>query len=296
MTLWALVLLSVLAMNFTFATRRGSASTRNFKDETRAYYRAVSAYEEALDYLFSDKDLSVDFMDAEGRFWTDIDRETIAGKRDVEDANVTVKITDEESRFNINLLTPPMLRRLFIYAGIPEDEIDGLVDSLSDWKDPDDLHRLNGTESDYYEGLETPYKAKNAFLDTMDELLLVKGFKPEYLYGGEDTKPIADMLTVYGAGLNVNTASSEVFEMLGIDPLDIDTAMKSRTADAGGLRAIPQAFTGAGVGLTQSQNFRVEVYAEAKGGGPPVKITSIVRRLVGPDGIKLKTVYWREGV
>lgn len=58
--------------------------------------------------------------------------------------------------------------------------------AILDWIDEDEETRSYGAESDYYETLETPYFAKNGPLESLDELLLVRGMTPELLYG-EDT-------------------------------------------------------------------------------------------------------------
>lgn len=295
MTLWVIVFLTAIAMNFTFSTRRGSAITRNFKEETMAYFHAVSAYEEALSYLFTDKDLAVDFLDDTGRFWTDVKRESVTGPSERRGYDINVSITDEESRININQLNEKGLRELFEFAGVPEEAVDELVDSLSDWRDPDDLHRLQGGEDDYYKNSELPYTAKNGPLDSVSELLLIKGFKPEYLYGGKDIRALAPILTVYGQGVNVNTAGVDVMSVLGLDSLEIEDVMKQRTRDRGGLRSVPSAIRASGVGLTHSTNFRIDISAKKSGGGHDVKISSVVKRTVTPDGVKLKTVYWKEG-
>ena len=59
--------------------------------------------------------------------------------------------------------------------GIDPSDGDVIVDSILDWKEPGDLHRLNGAKSDYYESLSPPYSAKNAPLDRVEELLLIRG-------------------------------------------------------------------------------------------------------------------------
>jgi type II secretory pathway component PulK len=92
-----------------------------------------------------------------------------------------------------------------------------MIDCLQDWMDPDDLHKLNGAESDdpFYE--ERGYPVKNAPLDSVEELLLIKGWGPEILYGkdadenGDAVFGIADILTVWGDGrVNLNTATTNV--------------------------------------------------------------------------------------
>ncbi|MGD2080397.1 MAG: hypothetical protein PVJ36_04645, partial [Nitrospirota bacterium] len=53
MTLWVVVLLTAVAFSFSISSRRGSASTRNLKEDTQAYYAALTAYEEVLSYLLT---------------------------------------------------------------------------------------------------------------------------------------------------------------------------------------------------------------------------------------------------
>ena len=55
---------------------------------------------------------------------------------------------------------------------------------IADWIDADDdPNQAGGAESAYYSGLNPPYRCKNGFLDSLDELLLVKGVTPEMLFG-----------------------------------------------------------------------------------------------------------------
>ena len=39
-------------------------------------HMAMSGYQEAVNYVLSDKDPAVDFIDNEGNFWTDTDAKT----------------------------------------------------------------------------------------------------------------------------------------------------------------------------------------------------------------------------
>ena len=58
-----------------------------------------------------------------------------------------------------------------------------LADAILDFIDDDETSRTNGCESDYYNGLQPSYSSKNSPLESLDELLLVRGVSPEYLYG-----------------------------------------------------------------------------------------------------------------
>lgn len=58
-----------------------------------------------------------------------------------------------------------------------------LADAILDFIDADETSRTNGCESEYYNGLQPSYSSKNSPLESLDELLLVRGVTSEYLYG-----------------------------------------------------------------------------------------------------------------
>lgn len=102
---------------------------------------------------------------------------------------------------------------------LEEDEVGDIVDSIIDWIDEDDEMRgLGGAENSYYQGLSRPYPCKNAPMETLEELILVKGMTHE-IYNG-----IKYFLTVYGDGMiNINTANEKVLKSLHED-MDSDLA------------------------------------------------------------------------
>jgi general secretion pathway protein K len=110
---------------------------------------------------------------------------------DLEDGSYRVRIIDESGKISLNGMTDSsgiILKNLLINQGVSTENADIIVDSILDWKDEDDLHRLNGAENDYYMSLPKPYKAKNADFETLDELILVRGITPQILYGGNNNK------------------------------------------------------------------------------------------------------------
>jgi type II secretory pathway component PulK len=58
-----------------------------------------------------------------------------------------------------------------------------IADSILDWLDEDSDPRPNGSELEYYSVLPTPYAPKNGPVDSVEELLLVRGVTPELLFG-----------------------------------------------------------------------------------------------------------------
>ena len=106
-------------------------------------------------------------------------------------------------------------------------ERDIIVDSILDWKDSDNFHRVNGAEDDYYESLPTPRTCKDAHFDTVEELLLVRGITPLLFYGsyvpeeesGEKPawrKGLADLFTVYTRSYRLDANSAAKEALMGI--------------------------------------------------------------------------------
>jgi hypothetical protein len=58
-----------------------------------------------------------------------------------------------------------------------------IADSILDWLDEDSDPRPNGSELEYYSVLPTPYAPKNGPIDSVEELLLVRGITPALLFG-----------------------------------------------------------------------------------------------------------------
>ncbi len=114
-------------------------------------------------------------------------------------------ILDENRKININRAPQGVLLRL---PGMTEEK----VVALQDWIDADDETRQGGAENDYYRRLAHPYACKNADLEFLEELSLVRGFS------AEDIRMIKPLGTVYGTeGVNLNTAAPEVLAVLGFD-------------------------------------------------------------------------------
>jgi len=92
-------------------------------------------------------------------------------------------ITDESARLNLNTATPEQLTRLISQIATEEMVVEELVDALLDWRDEDEQPREFGAEFEYYGVLDTPYRPKNGPFDTVEELLMVRGFDGRVLYG-----------------------------------------------------------------------------------------------------------------
>ncbi|MCS1406881.1 MAG: hypothetical protein M2R45_00036 [Verrucomicrobia subdivision 3 bacterium] len=85
-------------------------------------------------------------------------------------------IQDEAAKLNLNTATQEMLEALPFMT--PH-----LVGSILDWRDEDEDSSENGAESTTYLQRNPPYEAKNAPFDSIDELHMLAGAEPIYLFG-----------------------------------------------------------------------------------------------------------------
>lgn len=85
-------------------------------------------------------------------------------------------LRDEASRLDVNVADREQLLAL---PGITEEAVDAILD----WRDEDDEITGQGAESAYYLALDPPYRAKNGPIESLDELLRVRGIDPIMLYG-----------------------------------------------------------------------------------------------------------------
>lgn len=295
MVLFVLAMLSTFALNFVVTVREHSAGARNLKEETESYYMAVSGYHEAIATILSDSDMSVDFVDENGHFWLDPKEQPVTGKKTNESGEVMINITDENAKLNINLARTDQLRRLFEYAGFSPDAVNEIIDAVLDWKDSDTEHHLSGAEDEYYEELDNPYRAKNAFFDVPEELFLVKGLTRDVFAGSDNLQSVFPLITTFGRGtLNINSVSEEIMTLLGLSPVEIEAILKQRNEVSGGFRFIPREFAKYGLNATSTNTFRIDVTARVKNGSRYASVSAVIKRLKTPDGYKVQTVYWRE--
>ena len=108
-----------------------------------------------------------------------------------EEANQTrYGVTCEASKININAVFKLDTTGELLFTMLMKlpDMTEDIANSIVDWIDPDSDARSGGAESDYYLGQNPAYRAKNGPLDSIDELLLVKGMTRELLYGNDTNR------------------------------------------------------------------------------------------------------------
>jgi general secretion pathway protein K len=247
--LWVTAMLTVMAFSFSVMTRAESYGTLAFKEGTEKKLLAEAGIERGITemiYRFVNRGQTVT-QEGMGAWKPD----GTAHALDSGKGGYSVRIIDESGKISLNSLTDSsgiILKKLLINQGTTSENADIIVDSILDWKDADDLHRLSGAESDYYLSLAKPYRARNADFETIEELILVRGITPEILYGTGGTKGIIHFLTIHSKTeqININAAPKEVLAALpGMDAARVESIIKFRESSEIRGDATVQDFIGA---------------------------------------------------
>lgn len=240
--LWVIGLLSMFVMAFAFDMHIESRIASSWRKKLKAEYLAKAGFELARMALLETDDPNISKEDTSVYLSKGSDEElrlcavTLANgggadlSRELGEGTISVTIRPENAWMNLNSmiytndreLTYETWDPLFKMVGVPRENRDALVDCLIDWVDKNELTHLNGVESDYYESLSPPYQSKNRAMDTVEELVLVKGFN-EIIPDTDQTvyEAVSPFLTTYSEDhkININSVSTETLMAF----LDIDS-------------------------------------------------------------------------
>ena len=125
-------------------------------------------------------------------------------------ANVTIE--PEAAKIDLNYANHELLRGLFLAVGTSPEKADALADAIEDWRDEDDLKRLNGAERREYAAVGRPDAPANAMYQTIDDVRSVLGMSDQIF------NCIKSDITVYSArpDIDANAASPLVKRAAGL--------------------------------------------------------------------------------
>jgi general secretion pathway protein K len=267
MVLWVLMLLTVIVGEFCYSMRTRVNITRNLKETTQAYYIAVAGLNTAIFKMVEQQLMPPPAASTDD----DTQEETAVALRVNTDippvpfgeGEFKVWIENEAGKININQADQRVLQMMLAGFDLDDQQKAGIVDSILDWRDADDLHRLNGAEDDYYASLPNPYECKDADFESVEELLLVKGVTPEIFYGG-----LEDMITVFAADSSKTGRRTS------------RTRRASKTAGYGlNINAISPQLWASLPGMTEEAITAITEYRKEK----DFRSVAELRELVGPD-------------
>ena len=185
LVLWLLLIVSLIGLSYSSSVRTGVTITGYRANKVKARYYARAGIERTIaelllreDSFYSESEITGFYDDVELFAQQPIGRgffSLVTGRKN-EAGEPIYGITDEASRLNLNEVTE---EALLTFPEITEE----MIDSLLDWRDEDWDQNIEGAEDDYYAMLEDPYLCKNANLQTVTELLLVRGWTTVELFG-----------------------------------------------------------------------------------------------------------------
>lgn len=204
---------------------------------------------------------------------------------------VTVTVTDESGKVDLNVADAALLQRLFIGAGLAQPEAQRLAGAIIDWRDPDALVSAGGgAEERDYRAAELPYGPANRPFAQVSDVQRVLGMR-HALY-----RQLRPYLTVY-TGLaqpNLAFADRPVLQAMGLAPPVIEQIIAARRLMRPGL---PPPTLPGGIVLAAGGTGTYSVSSRAaRADGPKAELEATVR--VGAGGF-LGQVYtplaWRYG-
>ena len=283
----AIFVLSVMAAGFALSMKVETKLAQNAQNEEQLLWLGRSGVELARWVLAQEKCP----YDSLNQIWAGgpgADCETngpLAGisldNYQIGDGTVSLKIVDLERKVNINTASPAVLQQALNLMGVSPDEMSIITDSILDWIDTDDASHLSGAESDYYQRLTPPYYAKNAPIDDLSELLLVRGISehPEIYWGGSaPNRPPAVFQHKLGFGHSPGQAPDYPFGLVDIFTPVSTGRINVNTADANVLQMIP------GVDATLAQNIiKVRNGPDGAGDTPFTRVNQLAMAELNPQ-------------
>ena len=193
LAVFAVVLLTVLAVGIAAAVRVELRASRSSLDRMQALFLAEAGKNQARAVLLYD-DPQIDTLIDE---WGPDAEEPLDRQHELGDGFYRVRVYDACGRININEADYDTLVRL---TGDP-----AAAASIIDWRDEGEGVTPDGAEKEYYAGLPWPYLPRDAPFQTPGELLLVRGVTPEMYFGSKEKPGLVDLITVDSESTNTDT-------------------------------------------------------------------------------------------
>jgi len=327
--LWLLVALGAVGLQTALASRARRQAAANLLDEVRARNAVVAGTEyarsrltaamlgqaeelraEAMERARSLRDRRRAASASVGRLFRTADpmedpwrepQELMVPEMTFGDARYAVLLRDVGAAMNLNEADEEMLRQFFAQGiGLDYADADEIAQAILDWRDEDEIPRINGGEREEYLDAGALVLPPNRDFVDVDELRHVRGITPEIYVAA------APHLTLIGDGqINLNSAPEPV--LLAVPGLDRGSVTQLlRLRESGVLPRSDDELAvllSSGVGeAIQSQGRRfssrttyttdqVEILAQGWVEGGVVQVTS---RVVVSRGTTEARVIWRE--
>ncbi len=255
MVLWLVVLLTIVAASFATHSRTETRMAGNLVERQKARLLLESGFSRAQLELLST------IGEDRWQFNGEVHELQAGGDR------LQIAIRNASGLVDLNRASGDVLFQLFSLVDERPEVRQQLVDTLADWRDGDDLRRLNGAEDDDYARAGLSYGTVDRDLESVDELGYVMGFDRDAV---ERLRPY---VTVHSGMSRVdnNFADADLVELLKGG----EAALGGQLADAfdqldSGLADINGEAGAESPGQGSSNVYRISIEATTEGGGRAV--------------------------
>ena len=283
--LWMVALLTIMAGSFSLSTQRNTGLVKNAQDRARGLALADAGVHYAL--------LMLSHPDPLKRLRSDGTPYEVV----LPGGKVRLAVFDESGKIDLNAASEQTLRTLLGQLAGDSELAGPLTDKILDWRDGDDLKRVNGAESKEYQAEGKPYVPQNKNFQALEELQMVSGLTPA-LY-----KKLEPALTIYSGqdGINPQKASGETLRnVLGLDAKTVaDYLVQRRETPANAPPPPPPlGLPLGGIRLIQGGELAYTIFAQAlSGDGPGAGIKVVARRQASRNnGAPFAFVSWKQQI
>lgn len=169
LVLWILVLVTVATSAYALMARMDQLEANALLSGTRARLHAEAAINLMAVRLRDPDDFTRPIADGRPYF------------QRIDESEIEIRITDERGKLDINSAEEDTLFTMFVNHGLEPSEAELLAAAMLDWRDPDDIERVNGAELDAYLDAGLAVGPANRPFMLTEELLQVLGM-PYELY------------------------------------------------------------------------------------------------------------------
>ncbi|MEB4591164.1 type II secretion system protein GspK [Candidatus Thiothrix sp. Deng01] len=250
--LWMIMVMMALAASLVYATRTETSMVDYARRTAMARAIAEAATHYAVMQLFlpnKERDLK---LGGTPLLWS------------YDGAKVEIRVVGENGLIDINYASRPLLQAILKQVGLNDEANERMLDILEDFRDVDDLRRLNGAEDKDYERAGLPFGAKDAPFERIEELQQVMGMTPE-LY-----QSLTRFLTVNSGatGINPMLAPRQTLLLLAEgDAAKVDAYMQKREESEG--EYVQPDFGGPFLDSSQQPLYRMQIRVYTDETAPP---------------------------
>jgi len=207
LVLWVLLLLTILTGSFALMARMDRLEANTLLHGTQARMSAEAAINLAVLALRDPEDETR--MRADGRIY----------ETELEGVLVEVSAIDARGKLDINTADELTFANIFVGNGMEPDAAELLAAAVLDWRDVDELERVNGAEEDAYFAAGLEMGPANRHFMMTEELLQVLGM-PFELY-----RRLEPGITVFSRAKEPDPSFAPVEALMAMPDITYDEAV-----------------------------------------------------------------------